>query len=1024
MKKVWTKTFNVLLAVIILLTVSVFSVPAVSSENVVQGDFFVAPNGNDSNNGSEQAPFKTIRRAKEAVRSKNAGGQTSDITVVIRAGRYFQSETLLFDENDGGQGGHNVIYKAYPGEQPEIIGGKELKDWILDTPIDRADAVESETAEGIWGAILSFFERIGIVKNAASSKKIETGIYKIKLDSEVYVGGLFENDNYGQLARTPNDGYFRVESAENLGTIPCFSFKQADVPYEFDYSDAGICIWGGAIGTLNNDWYPDFMPITNIDWETRKITLKEATMWTVATTNRYYLRGAKEFLDAPGEYFYDKYQGILYYYPVNANIKAQSIILPTLDRIVGIKGSDKSNPVKNLTFDGIKFFGTSQQETFTSTSQFEDLSMIHLENTEYITIQNCMISNAGHTGVAFKNYSKYTMFTGNVVRNIALHGLFIGSNGFTFGNFRNLEEAYENKGHTISNNVISHIGCFNGMGAGVSIQGSGENKVIHNTIYDGARYGISMKSMMAPNYESVGGILYGEKVVPYENHWDFNFNRDNLIAWNDISDCMNDGSDGGSIEMFGSGKGNIIEYNYVHDSIGISSGINVGIYLDDGSDYTIVRHNVVARIKGSMITTAMNIKGIHNEVYNNIMYDIKPGTVFLCVETPVSAFAGSAGGWMPSEPNRNRWLTFKNNIVYYPDSANSSTDIIEDMGWHDDKYLEFDYNIYYGKNIKWNMKDIDGIPTLTEWKQSGYDTHSIHDDPLFADAENGNFKFSADSPAVGLGFKELDVSQCGVSSETSYMLAPDRITVRETDKTVTLLWPESGEYVVRYGTKSGEYTKEVLVSGSEANVKKLKNGVRYFFRLIPAGDAGRPVASEEFSAVPGEIVFKDTFDYYREGEQPDDWSVTVGQAGFGIDKALTTLQTGTVICEKANQENYTVSASVKVDAWSSYGNRQMGLVARYTDEKNYYRMDYTYKDKMIRLKKVKDGEVYELLSVPFEMIEKQPVTMSLRCKGSMLEVFLNGESSGKCKDNALKSGKAGVISDQNVAVFDDFVIER
>ncbi len=67
---------------------------------------------------------------------------------------------------------------------------------------------------------------------------------------------------------------------------------------------------------------------------------------------------------------------------------------------------------------------------------------------------------------------------------------------------------------------------------------------------------------------------------------------------------MYDSSDGGAIGSYGTGAGNQIENNFIHDMTGLpgSAGMGsmlMGIYLDDASNFTTVRKNIVTRLNGA-----------------------------------------------------------------------------------------------------------------------------------------------------------------------------------------------------------------------------------------------------------------------------------------------------------------------------------------------------------------------------------------------------------------------------------------
>lgn len=102
--------------------------------------FYVAPNGDDSWSGTlEQAnstqtdgPFATLQQARDAIRqlkSQQGGTLQQPVTVFVRGGTYFLSETLKFTFEDSGTEAFPITYKAYPNENPVISGGKLIQDW-------------------------------------------------------------------------------------------------------------------------------------------------------------------------------------------------------------------------------------------------------------------------------------------------------------------------------------------------------------------------------------------------------------------------------------------------------------------------------------------------------------------------------------------------------------------------------------------------------------------------------------------------------------------------------------------------------------------------------------------------------------------------------------------------------------------------------------------------------------------------------------------------------------------------------
>ena len=55
-----------------------------------------------------------------------------------------------------------------------------------------------------------------------------------------------------------------------------------------------------------------------------------------------------------------------------------------------------------------------------------------------------------------------------------------------------------------------------------------------------------------------------------------------------------------------------------------------------------------------------------------------------------------------------------------------------------------------------------GHDTFADWQGLGLDRHSLNQDPLFVDPDNGDFRLREDSPAFALGIKPIDLSGVGI----------------------------------------------------------------------------------------------------------------------------------------------------------------------------------------------------------------------------------------------------------------------
>lgn len=531
----------------------------------VQATYYVSPDGDDTNPGTESQPFATIEKARDIIRTIN-DNMVGDIIVYIRGGKYYIEDTITFDERDSGTNGYKIYYKNYNGEEPEIIGGQKVTGWTLH----------------------------------------EGNIYKAYVGTNWQPYNMIENGVTCTVARTPNTGYFEVDTKVIEGVS--FKYKSADIPSQFDYSHASVMIW---VGQAHWDWFTSLLSIDHVDFANNTIQVNPSTntFRTMDTGARYYLKGSLDFLDAPGEFYYDQENGYVYYWPGNEAIDQQEIIAATVKNVIELKGSSPENPVMNLQFEGLKLVLSnytnehwSYQDPGTvgvgDNNEYDHgrYGLVYMENASYNTIKFCKLWNAGFSGIILNYAASHNTIYGNWIQNAGYHGIFLTGWGPNRGGFNSIDEAYVNHHNTVSNNYIYNCGLNVGHGSGVQLYMSGENEISYNQIHRMPRYGISLKGQ---RWGTQPSPYYGDTVT-FDNHYDFNLCKDNVIKYNDIYDLCNDSGDCGAVEGWGTGKGNYVFNNRLHDYYNdVSSYAFFGYMNDDDSDYYTLENNLVYNWAGT-----------------------------------------------------------------------------------------------------------------------------------------------------------------------------------------------------------------------------------------------------------------------------------------------------------------------------------------------------------------------------------------------------------------------------------------
>jgi hypothetical protein len=94
-------------------------------------EFYVSPQGADTNPGTASHPFLTLAHARDAVRAVNRG-MTGDIVVHLSGGVYRIDTPVEFGEADSGYNGFRVVYRSATNETPMISGGVPVTGWSVD----------------------------------------------------------------------------------------------------------------------------------------------------------------------------------------------------------------------------------------------------------------------------------------------------------------------------------------------------------------------------------------------------------------------------------------------------------------------------------------------------------------------------------------------------------------------------------------------------------------------------------------------------------------------------------------------------------------------------------------------------------------------------------------------------------------------------------------------------------------------------------------------------------------------------
>lgn len=712
------------------------------------GVFYVATNGNDSNDGTINKPLKTIDAAKIAVSEylERVSKLTKDVYVYIRGGTYISPYTLLFSSSDSGKDGKNIIYSAYQNEAVTISSGIILNNWTK--------------ADGEFSGV--------------------TGVYKTKLpDDENDIFCLYEDNVRAYPARHPNiienkPQYLKLASGTNPGSLQA-RVNKTELPAGADYKYAQMVLWPGSHndGAIQFNWYSSVDPIVSYNTTAGAFKLAYPTWWDMTIGNRYYVQNVKKFIDAKGEFFFDRGTREIYYKPYG-DISKVSVLAPTRATSIYFSG-DPDSLVQNIVLTNLKVGNSNFGESFSQASDAKRFEgMIKLENATNIKIDNCHLFNSGYNAVSMYGINNNNSVTNCLIENCGIGGVMIGMEYSQLPNkLSKATDGQISKDNIVKNNIIRNVGQTSpGHGYGVFLHQSGYNTVTKNTFYKIPKGGVNL-------YNTQTGYLIGTTVggvtINDNNAENYKYCRSNEVSFNEIFDAMNDGSDCGAIITYGTGYGNLINNNFIHDNPSLKDAINMGIYLDDNSDGTVITNNIVARLGGGYWINGAMLKGRDITLKNNIFYNTRSN--YGVISTMITRVAT----WgMPQE--RTHDFISENNIVYEDKP-------ISYLYYH----WGFNYNFTTIKKQNNNTYFLTKSPTVgyanygadnsgkdDTWTTANFATHQqtmlskgvpidsnvSWSDPLFTSPTTNNFTLDTSSPSLALGFKQIKMTGIGVDYNT------------------------------------------------------------------------------------------------------------------------------------------------------------------------------------------------------------------------------------------------------------------
>ena len=537
--------------------------------------FYVSPEGDDNGSGTQAAPFRTIDRARTAVRAI-AAGMAGDITVNLRGGQYVLANTLAFDSQDSGANGFNVIYRAYPGEIPIVSGGQRILNW---TPA------------------------------GGSLFRASVGTLRFRQ--------LFVNGKRAIRARTPDAGsYWEVRNWDIGGRR--LEVADDEIGNWQRRNQAEMVILGRGVnqsnlrvGSVSFSGSSAFITPS----EPERTRIFQQVYPPKDQFRPYYFENAFELLDSPGEWYLNTDTNEVYYWPrPGEDLSIDQVFAPRLEKIVSVVGT-LAAPVHHLQFRGIAFehstwlvpssegyVGDQASIVFTEPLPDDEISSypghrlpagVHVEAAHTIRFERNIFRHMGASALNLYRGVNDAEVIGNVILDVSGSGISVDLN--LEGN--PTDQRKISRRPRLTNNYIAETGRDYYQTVGIMLGYTDAAVVEHNELKDMPYSGISV----GWGWENAASAL-----------------QNNVVRYNRIQDVLKFMSDGGGIYTLSRQPGTLIAENHVHDIVrtGVQGGFNMsGIYLDEGSSQITVRDNVLLNTADRKLFT--NGNGPNNQFINN-----------------------------------------------------------------------------------------------------------------------------------------------------------------------------------------------------------------------------------------------------------------------------------------------------------------------------------------------------------------------------------------------------------------------
>ncbi|MFO7901992.1 MAG: LamG-like jellyroll fold domain-containing protein [Pirellulaceae bacterium] len=540
-------------------------------------EYFVAPDGDDANPGTRDAPFATLEAARDALRKRRdrEGRGTKPAVIFVRGGRYPVRSTLELAKQDSGRRSPfaPTIIRAYKNEKPVFDGGCQLRNF---RPVKDQDMLARLPAKARDHVMVSDPRAAGVED---FGEMVCRGMGRSSYPVPPWVD-LFAGDRAMTLARWPNADQPELLTGEvhrggrdtpEAGKAGEFSFRHERLAQWESPQDPWM---EGKWGRL---WASRLVPVEQLDLEAGRIHAGPGSGYGFRQGMPFHFVNVFEEIDTPGEWFLDRERGLLYFWPPDdlprddqGNVTAQFPILET--PFIRIQNAE-CMLIQGLTFENARADG------------------IALDGCVDCLLAGCTVKHVGGNALVIAGGS------GCGAAGCDLYSLGAGGVRMRGGDRTELVPGR----HFVTNCMIADFARVDRSYAPALHIDDVGHCALHNLIFDSPHHALRIE-----------GDLH-------------------TVALNRVCNVVHEFDDQGGIDVWGDPtyRGNRFFWNHWRD---ISSSHDVagqcGIRLDDMISATFVFGNVFERAAGGRFGAVQIHGGKDNMVHNNLFVDCQASWSF------------------------------------------------------------------------------------------------------------------------------------------------------------------------------------------------------------------------------------------------------------------------------------------------------------------------------------------------------------------------------------------------------------